>query len=243
MGFIFMASTLPFPMLSAVIRISEIAKIPIRVGRVSNPAISELLPKVNLGVPSMGAMPTRANISPSIPASTPFTMEPEASTATIVSAKNEMPKFSAGVNFRAMSASSGAQKVSTRKENTEPRKENTMPYPRALPASPFFAMGCPSKQVAMDDAVPGMLSRMAEIRPPEIPPMYTATSRFMPMEGVMLKVRGRNNATAMAAESPGMEPNIIPTATPAAMSSKDVGRQMLTKAPPKDANAFMVYLL
>jgi len=27
------------------------------------------------------------------------------------------------------------------------------------------------------------------------------------------------------------------------MSSKDVGRQMLTKAPPKDANAFMVYLL
>ena len=65
----------------------------------------------------------------------------------------------------------------------------------------------------------------------------------MPMEGVMLKVRGRNNATAMAAESPGMEPNIIPTATPAAMSSKDVGRQMLTKAPPKDANAFMVYLL
>jgi hypothetical protein len=32
-------------------------------------------------------------------------------------------------------------------------------------------MGEPSKQVAMEEEVPGMLMRMAEIRPPEIPPM------------------------------------------------------------------------
>lgn len=65
----------------------------------------------------------------------------------------------------------GAQKVRMMKENTEPRKEKTMPKPRARIPSPFFAMGYPSKVVAMEEAVPGIFSRIAEIRPPEIPPI------------------------------------------------------------------------
>ena len=91
--------------------------------------------------------------------------------ATMVSAKKQIPKFSAGVNFSAMSANSGAQKVRMMKEKMEPIAENTIPRPRAFIASPFFAIGCPSKQVAIEDAVPGMFSKIAEIRPPEIPPM------------------------------------------------------------------------
>ncbi len=98
-------------------------------------------------------------------------MFPEARIATMVSAKKQIPKFSAGVNFRAMSAKDGAQKVRMMKEKMEPRAENTIPKPRAFIASPFFAMGWPSKVVAMEEAVPGMFSRIAEIRPPEIPPM------------------------------------------------------------------------
>ena len=61
-----------------------------------------------------------------------------------------------------------------------PKKENTTPVPNALPASPLSAMGFPSKQVATEEGVPGMLSRMAEIRPPEMPPMYRAMSMEIP---------------------------------------------------------------
>ena len=46
-----------------------------------------------------------------------------------------------------------------------------MPVPRALPASPFLAMGEPSNCVATLEAAPGMFSRIAEIRPPEQEPM------------------------------------------------------------------------
>lgn len=66
-----------------------------------------------------------------------------------------------------------------------PTKENTTPEPRALPASPLLAMGLPSKQVATEEGVPGMFSRMAEIRPPEMPPMYRAISMEMPSEAAM----------------------------------------------------------
>ncbi|MPM75965.1 hypothetical protein SDC9_122960 [bioreactor metagenome] len=55
----------------------------------------------------------------------------------------------------------------------------------------------------------------------------------------MLKVRGRNSATAMEAERPGMEPNIIPTATPAAISSREDGVAILTNAVPSAARAFI----
>ena len=166
-----MVSILPPFMLSAVHRISAIAKIPIRVGRVSKPAIRLALPKVKRGVPSIGAIPIKVNIRPNRPARRPRIMLPEERIATIVRAKKQIPKFSAGVNFSATSASSGAQKVRMRKEKMEPIAENTIPTPRAFIASPFFAIGCPSKQVAMEDAVPGIFSRIAEIRPPEIPPI------------------------------------------------------------------------
>ena len=38
------------------------------------------------------------------------------------------------------------------------------------------AIGAPSKVVASEEGVPGILSRIAEINPPEIPPMYSAIS-------------------------------------------------------------------
>jgi hypothetical protein len=48
------------------------------------------------------------------------------------------------------------------------------------------------------------------------------------MEGDMLNVRGKNNATAMEADKPGIEPNIIPTTTPAAISRREEGVKILT---------------
>ena len=135
-----MVST-PLPIVSAEIRISATAKIPIRVVSVLKPAIRSLLPKVNLRVPSIGAMPTMANTRPSMPASKPLTMLPELRIATMVSAKKQIPKFSIGVNCSAISASFGAKKARIINEKMEPRKENTMPMPSARIASPFWAIG------------------------------------------------------------------------------------------------------
>jgi hypothetical protein len=43
----------------------------------------------------------------------------------------------------------------------------------------------------------------------------------------MLNVSGKNNATAMEADKPGMDPNIIPTLTPAAISKREDGVNIL----------------
>ena len=46
-------------------------------------------------------------------------------------------------------------------------------------------MGEPSKVVATEEGVPGIFSRMAEIRPPEVPPTYSPISMPMPSTGDM----------------------------------------------------------
>ena len=88
-----------------------------------------------------------------------------------------------------------------------------------------------------------MFSKIAEIRPPEIPPIYTATSIFMPREELMLKVSGSIRATAMEAERPGMEPKMIPITTPAIIRRKDRGWQTESMAEPSCERAFMRHLL
>ena len=83
-------------------------------------------------------------------------------------------------------ASSGATKTKTRSPKMVPQKENTTPTPKALPACPFIAIGRPSKQVAIEDGVPGMFSKIADIKPPDIPPTYKATKVDTPCSGVMV---------------------------------------------------------
>jgi len=68
-------------------------------------------------------------------------------------------------------ARAGEMKIIAPMLRRVPMKEQNMPTPRALPAWPFRAMGRPSKQVAMEEGVPGMLRRIAETSPPEVPPM------------------------------------------------------------------------
>ena len=98
-----------------------------------------------------------------------------------------------------------------------------MPTPSAFPASPLSAIGPPSNTVEMEDGVPGIFSRMAEISPPEIPPSYKPTRSEIPFIGVIPKDIGRNRTTAIVADRPGIEPNMIPTITPISMSSRHIG--------------------
>jgi len=53
-----------------------------------------------------------------------------------------------------------------------------MPIFSALSDSPRRAIGWPSKVVQMEEGVPGMLMRMADTSPPEMPPTYSPSSRY-----------------------------------------------------------------
>ena len=77
--------------------------------------------------------------------------------------------------------------------------------------------------MATQEAVPGIFSSMAEIRPPEIPPMYRPMSREMPFIGSMPKDMGRNRIIAMEADRPGIEPNTIPMMTPTKIRAIQAG--------------------
>ena len=82
-----------------------------------------------------------------------------------------MAQYSNGPKETAKSASGGARNTRTILPMTPPTRDAKMPVARALPASPRRVMGVPSKQVAMEDGVPGMFSNIADKSPPEIPPV------------------------------------------------------------------------
>jgi hypothetical protein len=92
--------------------------------------------------------------------------------------------------------------------------EKMIPVLRALYACPFSAIGCPSKVVAIDAGVPGILSKIAEISPPETEPTYKAIRIDIPSTADRPYVTGKNSAIAMTEVSPGTAPKIIPTPTP-----------------------------
>ena len=112
----------------------------------------------------------------------------------------------------------------------EPMNEYRMPTPNARPASPFSAIGPPSKTVEIEDGVPGILRRIAEIKPPEIPPMYKPTRRAIPLVASRLNVIGRKRTTAIVALRPGTDPKIIPIIVPAQIRNRHIGFNTLANA-------------
>ena len=151
----------------------------------SKPPLRLVRPKVKRAVPSMASVPTVENMKPITPAMMPFTILPLDSVAIMVREKMAMEKNSKLPKLMATRAISGAMNISSRVEKMVPRKLNTTPTPSALAAWPLRTSGWPSKQVATLEGVPGMRSRMAEIRPPEMAPMNRAISSVMALEDVM----------------------------------------------------------
>jgi hypothetical protein len=92
--------------------------------------------------------------------------------------------------------------------------ENTIPTPSALAASPRSLKGCPSKVVATELPVPGIFNKIADISPPDVPPMYSAHSIEKASTGSMPKVSGKQSATPSVAVMPGSAPKRIPSAVP-----------------------------
>ena len=99
---------------------------------------------------------------------------------TSESEKIASAQYSKGPNLIATDARSGEIIIRSPTPISVPTSEKVTPVPRAFAPRPFSAIGLPSKQVATDDGVPGIFKSIAEIRPPEIPPIYNATSIDIP---------------------------------------------------------------
>ena len=69
-------------------------------------------------------------------------------------------------NWRAIFPRSGVKKAKQNSPKTVPRKDDVVARPMAGPASPRWAIGKPSRQVAALAGVPGMFSRIADRLPP-----------------------------------------------------------------------------
>jgi hypothetical protein len=172
---------------------------------------------------SIGAIPTIDNAIPKTPDISPFSKDFPDKLAIIVRENIATEKYSTGVNFNVTDARYGDINISAKMLICPPRKEYNIPTPNAFPASPLSAMGPPSKTVAIEDGVPGIFNKIAEINPPEIPPKYSPTKRAIPFIGIIPKDMGKNNTTAIVADNPGIEPKIIPITTPNKIRTRHMG--------------------
>ena len=148
----------------------------------------------------------------------------------IVREKRIRVKNSGGPKDKAKDASQPANRISDRFDIRSAVHDAQSAMPRARPASPFSAIGYPSRIVADEAGVPGVLMRTAGIDPPKIPPLYTPRRSKMPVMGCIENVNGNVKATAMVADMPGIAPPMTPTTMPMA---KAINASMLpTKANP-----------
>lgn len=140
----------------------------------------------------------------------PLTIFLPAKLAIKVSENMVTVKYSHAPNLIVMLARGGAIKIIAAIPRTVPINEKTTPTPSALPPSPLSANGRPSKQVAIEEGVPGIFNKIADTKPPDIPPIYKATKEAIPMVVGIEKVIGSIIAMAIVAVSPGIAPKIIP---------------------------------
>ena len=134
--------------------------------------------------------------------------------ASIDKAKTASPKYSAGPNSNANFANNGAAKIKTIKLNTPPKTLDTAASPNALPGSPFFAIGYPSKAVATAGGAPGALINIAGIEPPKVPAQYKAAIIAIAATGSKEIVKGIRRAIAIGELKPGKAPTKTPIKTP-----------------------------
>ena len=95
-----------------------------------------------------------------------------------------------------------------------PKTLETAAKPRALPGSPFFAIGYPSRAVATAGGAPGALIRIAVIDPPKVPAQYSAAIIAIAATGSREIVKGIRSAIAIGELKPGKAPTKTPINTP-----------------------------
>jgi hypothetical protein len=91
-------------------------------------------------------------------------------------------------------------------------------------------MGYPSKHVAIEEGVPGVLIRIAGKAPPYMAEQYTALTHISPITGSIAKVNGTNIATAIVAVNPGRAPAIMPSGMSKVMAARFLKARTLINA-------------
>jgi hypothetical protein len=127
--------------------------------------------KVNLGMLVMGSGPMQLRRRPKAIPIRFFTMLPPSMLLTATKAMTAKEKYSKGPNFSAARAIKDANEIMKITPTIPPKKDEKSPRLSARPDFPCLLMGCASKQVVIEEGVPGMLSNVAEMNPPETPPM------------------------------------------------------------------------
>ena len=116
--------------------------------------------------------------------------------------------------------------------NTPPRRppknDAQTPSQIARLGSPFFAIGWPSKTVAIAAGVPGMPSSTAVTSPPAEPPTYTPVIAASPCSGSSPKVKGSTTMMVMVIVTPGSAPPTTPASVPKKSGSRYFTCAMLT---------------
>ena len=145
---------------------SVTANIPIITGIISTPPSSVLLPHVKRARPSIGSMPMVESQRPMRPEMSVFTRLPPSRQVRTERPRKETANSSEGPNFSATAESCGLMSAIAKAATSPPKAEPMSETPSALPASPRWAIGYPSKVVGALEGVPGILNRMAVMPPP-----------------------------------------------------------------------------
>src|SRR5660398_154140 len=183
------AATAVFPLTVRFI-ISASAKTPMTKGISCIPSHKYTVPKLYRISPVITLCPTKDNMIPNPPANRPFKMFPWAATTMAPSPNKMNINVSGAPNAVTAIRINGKAKIKIKTPNTAPAPEAVADMPRALPASPFCAIGYPSKQVAAFTAVPGALIIIALIEPPTgFPPIIPAYMNIA-CSGSIPNVRG-----------------------------------------------------
>ena len=135
--------------------------------------------------PSTGSRPTVDRNTPKAMAIRPLIGESPEMPESSAKANSRTAVYSSGPNSSAIAAKGTTSTIRRRSEIVSPVTEENSANLSARWDSPRFAIGWPSSAVAAASGVPGELSRMAGIAPPDVPPLLTPTRKAMAASGDM----------------------------------------------------------
>jgi len=135
---------------------------PITTGMKLIPDMRSREPKVNRDTLVKLSIPTVDRRTPRVAPANPFASALPDTATMALRPKTARTVYSAGPNLRANRARTGAMMIRAMTPAMPPRVEPTVARLMALPASPFWAIGYPSREVMTEGGAPGMFRRIAE---------------------------------------------------------------------------------
>ena len=201
-------------MLIMSLKIRLTAKAPIKPGIRLKPLSKDSNPKVKRICPIEGSTPGRCTIIPKQAAIKPLINEPWLRLASITNAIRTIVKYSQGPKVSANFASGGDNIAKKSQEIITPIKEEVIHKASARSDFPCWDIGYPSKVVIIEAGVPGILSKVAAIWLPEIPPTYIPINKVIALTLSIKKVKGKVKVINIVVVKPGGGPTTMPRKPP-----------------------------